>query len=733
MTKGAKFHVRVLTAVADNVGRKLASTHVGGAVYQSYLSGADPAALQASAGQSHEFVKQIGGGLLAKMDTPFDPDADPDELTLLADRRVIFALRNGESVEATKDWLTYHKTQGIGGALIFDRSPPKDADVFARALADGLATFGAQAPVVLLVHANAPMGRERDSDARCAASAPGAPAHVRENPGPHDPWHGPFSETILLETLRRRFLAQAAAVAFVDVSDLLLVDRGMTVLDRAIAEPGQVVRLEGREMYPWRLRQGSTAPHHDHIYARLGEKRWLSRWCIAPKTLSDDAVWRAIRIGGAPVAPDGPAQFIRAMGVAFPGVPASQLVDKSLLVEDHAAAAALKAGLSAPPLRRPKRQRGSKTRTGGITIVTSMKNEGPYILDWLAHNRVIGVDNFLIYTNDCSDGTDTLLEALAKEGIVEHRANPYRTSGGVPQHAAFRAAEREKIVRNASWLLALDVDEYINIHVGEGRLDDLMTAVPDANVISMPWRLFGSGDRIEFDERPVTQQFTHCAPEYSPRPHQAWGFKTLYRNAGLFKRLGVHRPRGLVPTTRDDLSWVDGSGRPMPVTLWQSGWRMTEACWGYDLVTLNHYAVRSAKGFLVKRDRGRVNHVGRDQGLAYWFRMNHNASQDRTIDRYQARAAEERKRLEAIPNVAEAQASAASWHRKRISELLQASENKSFLETITGDRMRRLSRMLGHFGSNVFLSGPQVIPDDILARNPDGDWQFTVPRGQRQG
>ena len=46
---------------------------------------------------------------------------------------------------------------------------------------------------------------------------------------------------------------------------------------------------------------------------------------------------------------------------------------------------------------------------------------------------------------------------------------------------------------------------------------------------------------------------------------------------------------------------------------------------------LNHYAVRSAESFLVKRDRGRVNHVDRDQGLNYWFRMNHNADSD-TLD-----------------------------------------------------------------------------------------------------
>ena len=159
---------------------------------------------------------------------------------------------------------------------------------------------------------------------------------------------------------------------------------------------------------------------------------------------------------------------------------------------------------------------------------------------------------------------------------------------------------------------------------------------------------------------------------------------------------------------------------------------MTEACWGYELVTLNHYAVRSAKAFLVKRDRGRVNHVGRDQGLAYWFRMNHNVCEDHTIDRYTARLTEQRKQLLAIPEVAEAHANSVKWHRAKISELLQLPKNQIFFETITGDRMRRLSRMLGHFGSNVFLSGPQVIPDEILANGPSGDWQFTVPRGERQ-
>ena len=56
----------------------------------------------------------------------------------------------------------------------------------------------------------------------------------------------------------------------------------------------------------------------------------------------------------------------------------------------------------------------------------------------------------------------------------------------------------------------------------------------------------------------------------------------------------------------------------MPERYLEGGWRSGIDCWGYDLVTLNHYAVRSCESFLVKRDRGRANHIARPQGIEYW-------------------------------------------------------------------------------------------------------------------
>ncbi|MEL6427490.1 MAG: glycosyltransferase family 2 protein, partial [Pseudomonadota bacterium] len=53
-------------------------------------------------------------------------------------------------------------------------------------------------------------------------------------------------------------------------------------------------------------------------------------------------------------------------------------------------------------------------------IVTTMRNEGPYILEWLAHHRAVGFTDFLVFSNDCDDGTDALLDRLHELGQIVH-------------------------------------------------------------------------------------------------------------------------------------------------------------------------------------------------------------------------------------------------------------------------------------------------------------------------
>ncbi|MEM9757185.1 MAG: glycosyltransferase family 2 protein [Pseudomonadota bacterium] len=69
-----------------------------------------------------------------------------------------------------------------------------------------------------------------------------------------------------------------------------------------------------------------------------------------------------------------------------------------------------------------------------ISAITPMKNEGPFILEWVAYHRLIGVSDVLVFRNDCEDGTDMILERLDELGVVRHLPNPSRSVGSAEHH-----------------------------------------------------------------------------------------------------------------------------------------------------------------------------------------------------------------------------------------------------------------------------------------------------------
>ncbi|WP_299965052.1 glycosyltransferase family 2 protein [uncultured Roseobacter sp.] len=705
-----------------------------------FKSGSLPDTINDTADMGVRLARNIGGGLQIigsatvrnnEVTLPFAdhsgtaPLTEP-ETTPLAGKRVALALHGVETPEMIYQWLAFHReAQGLEGALILTRQGPEAAEALATALS--------QRPVksistVLVVSFDTPLGRSQDGDETLPFYAPDAPGRDRmEFPTP-DPWRAPFTEIVTFELLRHLFLAQARGVLNLALSDLLPQGPQGSVFDLACAAPAGMVPLIGHRIYPWSLHKKAAAGFGDHICRRFDASPANPRWCLAPAKAPAEAVWRLVRVVGAAPGDIPPLPYLRCMALRHTGGSVSQIVPKSSLVEDADLLKLAQASFGTRP-RRPPRARlevRPERIEGRCGIVTCMKNEGPFILEWLAHHRAIGVDDFLIYTNDCTDGTDRLLDLLQERGIVTHRDNPYRGTGMKPQHAALQAAADEPLVHAVDWMICIDVDEFINIHVGAGRLEDLFDAVPDANMISMTWRLFGNSDLAEFEERFVTEAFTRCAPQESRKPHQSWGFKTAFRQMGIFKKLGVHRPKGLQPQLVDQIRWVNGSGLPMPRKEYRNAWRSTQDTYGYDLVTLNHYAVRSAESFLVKRDRGRVNHVDRDQGLIYWFRMNNNREEDRSIARLNGAVRAEYDRLLADPQIAAAHAACVAAHHARIAALRARPEYAAFYAEITSHRMQRLSRMLPQFGANVFQSGPSVVPDAVLERAGEPGFFFTI-------
>jgi hypothetical protein len=332
------------------------------------------------------------------------------------------------------------------------------------------------------------------------------------------------------------------------------------------------------------------------------------------------------------------------------------------------------------------------SNNSGRVIVGCMKNEGPYILEWVAYHRAIGFDNFLIYTNDCTDHTDDILNRLQDLGVLQHRDNS-KWKGNSPQQYALNQALKEDVIKNAEWIAHIDVDEFINIKVGNGTVDDLLARVPDATNIAMTWRLFGHGEVTDYQDKPVLAQFDQAAPRYCPKPHTVWGFKTMFRNIDAYAKISCHRPNKLRDTSKHDVQWVNGSGQVMKPDYHDRGWRSDVKSIGYDLVQLNHYALRSLDSFLIKRQRGRALHVDRSVGLNYWIRMDWNDHVDKSIQRNLDRMQQQYDNLIKDDKLTELHHAAVAWHTSKAAELRGMPEFADLRSQVVDIRLNSAERV----------------------------------------
>jgi hypothetical protein len=148
----------------------------------------------------------------------------------------------------------------------------------------------------------------------------------------------------------------------------------------------------------------------------------------------------------------------------------------------------------------------------------------------------------------------------------------------------------------------------------------------------------------------------------------------MFRNIGAYAKLSCHRPNKLDEAAKPKVRWVNGSGKDMTEEAIENGWRSSKKSIGYDLLQLNHYALRSADSFLIKRQRGRALHVDRSIGINYWVRMDWSVHRDVTIKRNLPRVRAEIDRLMQDDRLAALHRQGFEWHRAKAQELHDTPE-----------------------------------------------------------
>ena len=223
-----------------------------------------------------------------------------------------------------------------------------------------------------------------------------------------------------------------------------------------------------------------------------------------------------------------------------------------------------------------------------------MKNEMPYISEWVAHHLSIGFDSITVYDNESSDGTSALLDKLSTF-LPINRIHWAVEEGSSPQLTAYNHALLS--ASGPAYFAFFDADEFL-IPVKKFSLKHLISDLerqhPDLGAIVINQRVFGSSGHEFASNEPVMMRFRMCSR--SQHPENTW-VKSIYRAGHVRKITNAHSSciEGIHVHPSGEIAQFDQSSR--------SEYGKTIKI-DHSSLQLNHYITKSLEEFRVKQLRG---------------------------------------------------------------------------------------------------------------------------------
>lgn len=294
----------------------------------------------------------------------------------------------------------------------------------------------------------------------------------------------------------------------------------------------------------------------------------------------------------------------------------------------------------------------SRGTVGRVGLIGTVKDEGPWLIEWIAHHKVCGFDRIAIASNNCSDGTDDILDRLQSMNLIRHLRNPPPYKLPI-QHQAYRKLQNQPEMRDCDWLMALDVDEFLVVHIGDGSVQGLLSHAKGADQLPIRWRLFGDSGLTGFVEPPITEAFKHSEPDFKrPRDialEDTSGYKTLVKTHRKYW-MSIHYSTSFRPRTKFSLArfdnhkfFADGALIKIPPKTKQKeiARKLDLAGGNVELAEVYHYAVKTRQICALKKTRGDAAVADRVPGTDHYFnRLNRNEVVREEISKYRARVAD---------------------------------------------------------------------------------------------
>ena len=147
-----------------------------------------------------------------------------------------------------------------------------------------------------------------------------------------------------------------------------------------------------------------------------------------------------------------------------------------------------------------------------LSVVAILKNEAPYVREWIEYYRLLGATKFYIYDNDSQDSVKEAISDYIDSGIVVYKYFP----GKYRQNMAYTDAINN-YASKTRFMAVVDVDEFIVPIDDKLTLIDVLKNIvrrkPYAAGVTIPWLMYGSSHHKKRPQGLVIDNYLYRAQD----------------------------------------------------------------------------------------------------------------------------------------------------------------------------------------------------------------------------
>ena len=220
-----------------------------------------------------------------------------------------------------------------------------------------------------------------------------------------------------------------------------------------------------------------------------------------------------------------------------------------------------------------------------VCLVAILKEEEPFLDEWILYHKMIGIDHFFLYDDDPAFPLTQFLKPHSEYVTIINWHNQDKLIEGKLNQTKAYAHAVINFALNFKWVTFIDADEFIVLRQHES-ISDFLSEFEDYNAVSLNWHVFGHNGHYNNPKGLITSSLTRRM--FLPNQN----IKTISRTEAISMIDNPHFCR-LKNDTR-----VDGNKHPITKNLYPGR---------TDVAHINHYQCRSFRNWMGRAKRGDVN------------------------------------------------------------------------------------------------------------------------------